>query len=363
MAAAAEEKQAPAMNYVFLGKTGIKVSEICIGTMSFAHRAGTSSWGFPVASEEDAFSMLDAFVNAGGNFIDTADVYSSGESEEVIGSWLSRKGPAFRSQIILATKCRFPTGTGVNDVGLSRKHIIESVNASLQRLKTDYIDIFQLHCSDPRVLIVDTLSVLNTLVQQGKVRYIGVSNFLGFQLQEALDISKYHHLESFVTLQLEYNLLGRGPELELLKVAEKENLAVLAWSPLAAGWLTGKYKRGQLAPPPGSRVEWAEKTHRTDRDWTHVANERTWGILDVVSSIAQETGRTIAQVALRWLIQKQGCTVIPILGPRTMQHLSENLGVVGWRLSDAQMERLNQVSDVIKPSPYGFVDMMNQSRS
>ena len=218
------------MNTRYLGKTGLKVSELCLGTMTFGRET----------DETTSYSILERFVEAGGNFIDTADVYSQGISEEIVGRWLPTKN---RDDLVIATKVRFGMGDGPNDVGLSRKHILSGVEASLRRLGTDYIDLYQVHCWDKRTPLEETLSTLDGLVKSGKVRYIGVSNFTGWQLQKAIDLSLHNGWEPFVCLQPLYNLLDRQLELELLPICENEGLGIIPWSPLRGGWLTGKYRR------------------------------------------------------------------------------------------------------------------------
>jgi len=317
------------MNYRYLGQTGLKVSELCLGAMTFGRES----------SEELSFQMLDRFVAAGGNFIDTADVYSRGVSEEILGRWLKDRA---RDDFVIATKVRFPMGDGPNEAGLSRKHILAGVEASLRRLGTGYIDLYQVHGWDGRSPLEETLSTLHNLVQSGKVRYLGASNFSGWQLQKALDLSRFRGWEPFVCLQPLYNLLDRELELELLPVCQTEGLGVIPWSPLRGGWLSGKYRRGMTGPPDGTRVKTAEQEGWSET-WAEYATERTWGILDVLFAVAEEAGKRPAQVALNWLLQRPGVTA-PIIGARTMEHLESNLGAAGWSLGDEQVARLNEVS-------------------
>jgi aryl-alcohol dehydrogenase-like predicted oxidoreductase len=328
------------MKYRYLGKTGLKVSELCLGAMTFGRES----------TEEVSFQMLDRFVEAGGNFIDTADVYTRGVSEEVLGCWLKGKR---REDFIIATKVRFPMAEGPNDVGLSRKHILDGVEASLRRLGTDYIDLYQVHSWDPGTPLEETLSTLNGLVQSGKVRYIGASNYTGWQLQKAVDISRHMGWEPFVCLQALYNLLDRDSEWELLPVCRNEGLGFICWSPLRGGWLSGKYRRGMTGPPEGSRVKAAEE-HGWSEAWSIYNTEHTWNLLDELTAVAEDVNRSIAQVALNWLLQRPGVTA-PIIGARTMEQLDDNLAAAGWSLSDEQMDRLNQASDVRLPYPYGFI--------
>ena len=329
------------MNYRYLGKTGLKVSELCLGAMTFGRET----------SEEDSFTMMDRFVESGGNFIDTADVYTRGVSEEIVGRWLKGKN---RYDQVIATKVRFPMGDGPNDVGLSRKHILAGVEDSLRRLGTDYIDRYQVHCWDGDTPLEETLSTLNSLVQSGKVRYLGVSNFSGWQLQKAIDISNSKSWEPFVCLQPLYNLLDRDIELELVPVCLNEGLGIIPWSPLRGGWLTGKFRRDMEAPPTGTRIEQAEKEGWSE-SWGVYNTERTWNVIDTLLAVSEEVGKAPAQVALNWLLRRPGVTA-PIIGARTVEHLDSNLGGTGWTLSDEHMDRLNQVSDrPLAFYPYGMI--------
>ena len=319
------------MEYRFLGRTGMRVSELCLGAMTFGREA----------SEDDSCRMMDQFTEAGGNFIDTADVYSQGGSEEIVGRWLKNKS---RDDLVVATKVRFSMGSGLNDLGLSRKHILSGVENSLRRLQTDYIDLYQVHMWDDGAPLEETLSTLDKLVQSGKVRYIGASNYAAWQLQKAVDVSKYSGWEPFACLQPLYNLLDRDIEFELVPVCKNEGVGIIPWSPLRGGWLSGKYRRGMETPPAGTRVEEAGQKGWSE-SWDMYANERTWTVLDALFAVAEETGKSPAQVALRWLIQKPGVTA-PIIGARTIEHLQVNLGAAGWSLNEAQMKCLDDVSEM-----------------
>jgi aryl-alcohol dehydrogenase-like predicted oxidoreductase len=327
------------MEYRQLGKTGLRVSELCLGAMTFGRET----------AEELSYEILDRFVEAGGNFIDTADVYSLGVSETILGLWLKDHK---RDGFVIATKVRFPMGEGPNEYGLSRKHIMAGVHESLKRLRTDYIDLYQVHRWDPDTPLEETLSTLNDLVKSGKVRYIGCSNFQGWQLQKAIDLSKAMGWEYFVCLQPLYNLLDRAIEWELVPICQEEGLGIIPWSPLRGGWLSGRYKRGMEGPEKGSRVHTAGKLGWSET-WEVYGNERTWSIIDELFSIAREVDKEPVQVALRWLLQRPGVTA-PITGVRTMAHLKSNLGAVEWSLSDEQMKRLNSVSAITPPYPYNM---------
>lgn len=335
------------MNYTFMGRTGLKVSELCLGAMTFGREA----------NEAQSHEMLDLFVEAGGTFIDTADVYTQGVSEEITGNWLAKQT---RDDYVIATKVRFPMGKGPNDAGLSRKHIMAGIEASLKRLKTDYIDLYQVHCWDEKTPLEETLTTLNDLVRQGMVRYLGASNFSGWQLQKALSLSNQLGLEAFSCLQPQYNLLCRSTEWELTALCDAEGLGLIPWSPLRGGWLSGKFKRGMEAPPEGSRVKKAE-AEGWGESWSNYNNEHTWQVLDALHEVAAEADKHPAQVALRWLIQQPTVTA-PIIGTKNIAQLKSNLGAADWALSDAHMTRLTEASAISLPYPYDFIAGAQQRR-
>jgi aryl-alcohol dehydrogenase-like predicted oxidoreductase len=301
-------------------------------------------------SEEDSFRMMDRFTEQGGTFIDTADVYTQGVSEEIVGRWMKNQR---RDDVVIATKVRFNMGEGENDLGLSRKHILSGVEASLRRLQTDYIDLYQVHMWDDGAPLEETLATLDRLVQSGKVRYIGASNYAAWQLQKAVDISKFNAWEPYCCLQPLYNLLDRDIEAEIVPVCLNEGVGIIPWSPLRGGWLSGKYYRGMEAPPSGTRVEEASEKGWSE-SWDVYANERTWSVLDALFAAAEEGGKKPAQVALRWLLQKPGVTA-PIIGARTMEQLEANLGAAGWQLTTEQMQRLDEVSAMKPGYPADFI--------
>ncbi len=333
------------MEYRFMGRTGLKVSELCLGTQTFG-------WG---ADEPTAHTLADRFVDAGGNFFDTSNIYNEGQSETMLGSWLKSRGN--RSQLVIATKVFFPVGNGPNDTGLTRKHIFEQIHASLRRLQTDYVDLYQTHCWDASTPLDETLRALDDLVRAGKVRYLGASNFTASQLTRAIMLSEMHGWARFDCLQPEYSLLVRSTEWELLPVCRSEGIGVIPWSPLAGGWLTGKYRRGQ-PPPPESRVGRAD---RWDDLPDQRESERTWGIVDALLEISQQKGRTPAQVALNWLLRQPGVTA-PIMGARTIAQLEDNLGSVGWALSAEELAVLDSASEIPLPSPYNFIARYTRKR-
>jgi aryl-alcohol dehydrogenase-like predicted oxidoreductase len=329
------------MEYRFLGRSGLQVSELCLGTMMFGERT----------DEQTSHQILDTFVEAGGTFIDTADVYGHGRSEEILGGWLKTRR---RDDYVIATKAFGEMGPGPNDQGVSRKHILDAVRASLRRLGTDYIDLYQVHVWDDGTPIEETLSTLDALVKEGTVRYIGASNFCGWQLQKALDVSRHNGWEAFVSLQPLYNLLDREAEWELFPVCRTEGVGVIPWSPLRAGWLSGSHRRGMTGPSEGTRVKLESEVGTIP--WSEYATERTWRVIDEVNALAAETGRTAAQVSLRWLLQHDPVTA-PIIGPRTLDHVKDNLATVGWSLTAEQADRLTLASraDTV-PYPYDVLD-------
>lgn len=326
------------MDYHLLGRTGLKVSELCFGTQTFG-------W---VTEKESAHAMLDHFVERGGNFFDTADSYNNGQSEEILGSWLKNQD---RCDYVIGTKVFFETGDGPNDKGLSRKHIMNSVQESLSRLNTDYIDLYQMHCWDRLTPLEETIRTLDDLVSSGMVRYIGASNFTPTQLQKAIMLSRRKGWVGFRNLQMEYSLLVRSPEWELLPLCKNEGLGVTCWSPLAGGWLTGKYQKEEEAPED-SRVG---RGDRWDDQPEQRVSERTWRIIDELNELSEETGKSQAQISLNWLLQ-QGRVSAPIFGARTLEQLEDNLGAADFDLSSEQINRLNKVSAIGTPSPYSFIN-------
>ncbi|GHJ41019.1 aldo/keto reductase [Streptomyces sp. TS71-3] len=332
------------MEQRFLGSTGLRVSELCLGAMTFGRDA----------DEAASHRMLDAFVAAGGTFVDTADVYGHGVSEEILGRWLKGRR---RDDLVIATKVFGSMGEAPNASGLSRGHILSAVEASLRRLGTDHIDLYQTHVWDATTPIEETLSTLDTLVTSGKVRYLGASNLSPTQLQKSLFVAREHAWEPYVCVQPLYNLLARTIEWELLPLCAAEGVGVIPWSPLGGGWLSGKYRRGMSSPPAGSRV--AERGRARGRgSWHDRDNEETWRVVDAVLAVAEESGRSPAQVALRWLLRQPGVTA-PIIGARSVEQLTDNLGAVGWELTDTQARRLTEAGRTAPPYPY---DVLHRHR-
>jgi aryl-alcohol dehydrogenase-like predicted oxidoreductase len=335
------------MEYRTLGSTGTIVSAQCLGTMTF----GSES------DEQEAHAQLDRFVEQGGNFIDTADVYSRGRSEEIIGAWLAAR-PGIRARLVIATKGRFSMGDGPNDVGLSRTHLAHALDASLRRLGVDVIDLYQAHAWDPVTPIEETLDFLGDAVRAGKIRYVGVSNFIGWQLQKAALLSS--DAAPIVTLQPQYNLLARDIELEIVEVCCNEGIGILPWSPLAGGWLTGKYPRD--TPPVGATRLGENPERGVEAYGPRNAQERTWRIIDAVREVADDRGDSMAQVALAWVADRPAVTSV-ILGARTVAQLDDNLGAAGMHLSDDETERLTEASrPVVADYPYGAPGIEQRSR-
>lgn len=326
------------MEYRRLGRAGLMVSELCLGTMTFGNEA----------DEETSKQITDRFVEAGGNFVDTANVYSKGVSEELTGQAIARHK---REDIVLATKFRFPMGDGPNDSGASRKHVIAACEASLRRLGTDYIDLYQSHCWDAHTPVEETLSALDDLVRAGKVRYIGASNFTGWQLEKSLRVSEREGLARFDCLQPQYSLIVRDIEREVLPVCREEGLGVIPWSPLAGGFLTGKYSR-EDAPPEDTRMAaWTDT-------WQRHATPEKFDVVDRVATVAGARGKEPAQVALNWVKDRPGVTS-PIIGARSLEQLEKNLGATGWSLSPEELDSLEETSALPYAYPYNMIARAN----
>jgi aryl-alcohol dehydrogenase-like predicted oxidoreductase len=299
------------MHYRNLGATGLKVSVLGFGTMSFAGSGRQSAVGS--TGVEEARRLVDRCLEAGVNLFDTADVYSSGDSERILGEALKGR----RERVVLATKVNGRMGDGVNDSGQSRNHIIRGCEDSLRRLDTDWIDLYQVHSWDGNTPLEETLSALDSLVQSGKVRYIGCSNYSGWHLMKALGVAERAGLERYATQQINYSLLIREAEYELVPIAIAEGVGILVWSPLAGGFLSGKFRRGE-APPDGTR--WA-----IQGDQGRFDVERAYDVVDMVCAIAEAHRVSAAQVALNWLTRRAGVSSV-ILGARTEEQLVDNLG-------------------------------------
>jgi aryl-alcohol dehydrogenase-like predicted oxidoreductase len=333
--AASPDQESSPMEHRQLGRTGTRVSELCLGTMTFGNEA----------DETTSRQIVDRFVDAGGNFVDTANVYSQGVSEEITGRAIAGK----RDQIVVATKARFAMGGDTNAVGSSRRNLRAACEASLRRLGTEWIDLYQVHMWDKHTPLEETLSTLDDLVREGKVRYIGASNFAGWHLAKALGISALHDWEPFVCLQPEYSLITRDAERELIPLCQSEGLAVIPWSPLGGGILTGKYARGADFPA-GTRGGDTENPIT----FTYRLDDRAWNIVDAVKEASEKTGKSAAQISLNWVANRRGVTA-PIIGARNLAQLEDNLGAVGWRLDDETGKALSWASAFRLGYPYEFI--------
>ena len=339
------------MEYRTLGRSGCAVSTLALGTMTF----GAES------DEETSHAQLDVFVEAGGTLIDTADVYSNGTSEEIIGRWLGKQPAEIRSQIALATKGRFPMGEGPNDVGLSRRHLRDALDASLLRLGVDSVDLYQVHAFDPLTPLDETLRFLDDAVTAGKISYVGLSNYTGWQVQKVVDLAEFRALARPVTLQPQYNLLVREIEWEIVPACASTGLGLLPWSPLGGGWLTGKYTKD--ARPTGATRLGENPDRGVEAYDRRSTAQRTWDVIDAVQSVASSRGVTMAQVALAWLVDRPMVSSV-ILGARTVEQLQDNLGAADLHLDGDEVARLDAASDPAPADyPYGGPGMEQRSRT
>jgi aryl-alcohol dehydrogenase-like predicted oxidoreductase len=315
------------MKYRYLGKSGLLVSRACLGTMTF----GAKPWG---CDEKDSRAILLRYIEAGGNFIDTADVYAGGESESIIGSILPELK---RDEVLIASKCYFPMSQKPNAHGWSRKHVITSCENSLRRLKTDYIDIYYLHGPDPLVPMEEVLETLDILVRQGKILYTACSNLFGWQIAKAMELSRSQKRNGFVCGQYLYNLIHRDVEGEVIPAMVDSGVGVLSWSPLGGGVLTGKYK-GMKEPPAGSRLE-----HRIKVDGPRFWNERGFQMAEKLEAISKDTGISMAKLALAWPLTRKFLSSV-IIGVRTLAQLEENLEATDWDMPEDIQKRLEEIS-------------------
>ncbi|MCU1493032.1 MAG: Aryl-alcohol dehydrogenase [Acidimicrobiaceae bacterium] len=338
------------MEYRTLGSSGCSVSAFALGTMTFGAET----------DEAGSRAQLDRFVEAGGTLVDTADVYADTVSEQIVGRWLASAPNDVRERVVLATKGRFPTSSEPNGAGLSRRHLAGALDASLGRLGVERVDLYQVHAYDPLTPIEETLRFLDDAVRAGKIHYVGLSNFTGWQLQKAVDIADARGLSRPVTLQPQYNLLVREIEWEIVPACAAEGLGLLPWSPLGGGWLTGKYRSDErpsgatrLGESPERGVEAYDRRSRV---------ARTWDVIEAVRQIADDRGASMAQVALAWLVDRPMVTSV-ILGARTLEQLEDNLGATGLHLSPKETEHLDQVSDPgAADYPYGGPGLAQRDR-
>ena len=332
------------MEYRRLGRSGLKVPALSFGTGTFGGSGNEFFKGFGASGDVKAATrMVDLALDAGVTLFDSADVYSDGESEQILGKALGKR----RDRALIATKANFARFTdpgGANDLGSSRFHLTRALEASLKRLGTDYIDLYQLHGFDPVTPIEETLSTLNDFVRSGKVRYIGASNFSGWHLQKSLDVSERYGWARHVSHQVYYSLVGRDYEWELQPLAKAEDVGAMIWSPLGWGRLTGKIRRGQPLPE-------SSRLHSTADFGPPVEQEHLYKVVDALDEVARETGKTVPQVALNWLLQQPTVATI-IVGARNEEQLKQNLGAVGWNLTPDQVAQLNAASARTAPYPY-----------
>jgi aryl-alcohol dehydrogenase-like predicted oxidoreductase len=331
-----------------LGKSGLRVSALSLGAMTFGE---SSTFMKGVTSPDDeARRVFDAAVDAGVNLVDTANVYSEGRSEELTGEWIRGK----RDRVLLATKCRFPIGFGTrpvgpHDMGLSRKHILEACEASLKRLATDVIDLYQVHMQDPSVPIEETLRALDDLVTSGKVRYVGCSNYTGYRLTESLWAADKRNLHRYESVQFQWSLVTRDAEREVTPACRAFGLGAMVWSPLARGFLSGKYQRG-MSPPAGTRLESWKDSYRS------IDNERNWRILDAVANVAKRRETTHAAVSLAWLLARPEVSTV-IVGARSVEQVHDNLKALSVKLTADDVKELDEASKPEWGYPYNFIGM------
>ncbi len=334
------------MNYRMLGRTGLFVSELCFGAMTFG---GEGFWKVVgTQGQDEADKLVARSLEAGINFFDTADVYSNGLSEQMLGKALGAR----RKDIVLATKVRGRTGPGINEVGLSRGHIMDSVHASLRRLGTDYIDLYQIHGYDIVTPLDETLRALDDLVRQGKVRYLGASNLAAWQLMKALGHSEHRHQARFESLQAYYSIAGRDLERELVPLMKDQQVGLMVWSPLAGGFLSGKFRRSGQGP---------EGSRRTTFDFPPVDKERAFNVIDVMDGIAKAHNVSVARVALAWLLHQPHVTTL-IIGAKTPEQLEDNLAAPSLKLTPEQLAALDVASALPPEYPGWMVTRQNEDR-
>ncbi len=328
------------MKYRRLGNSGLLVSELGLGTMTFGENSERG------VAPAEARRIIDTYLEAGGNHFDVADVYAGGRAEEIVGEAVRGR----RERIVLATKVRWPMGSGPNDAGLSRYHILNAVEASLRRLRTDTIDVLYLHGWDPWTPVQESMAALADLVTVGKVRYVAVSNFKAWQAMKALAVSDQRGWPRFVAAQYQYSLVSRGIEQELTELFASEGVGLVPWGPLGGGFLTGRYRRGER-PTEAGEGRLATAPDDWEESWTHRATDRNWAVLDVAGTIAGSRGCTVSQVALAWLLA-QPVVASVVVGVRTAAQLADNLGAADLDLASDDLTALTQASQETRSYPY-----------
>src|SRR6202522_3547359 len=338
------------MKYATLGNTGLLVSKLCFGTMTFGDGRGIFK-SIGAVGQAAADDLVKTSIESGINFFDTADVYTEGESEKILGQSLKNLKIA-RQHVVIATKVYGRVGPGRNDVGASRGHILDGVEASLRRLQIDHIDLYQIHANDAVTPVEETLRALDTLVQHGKVRYVGCSNWPAWKIAKALGISEFKNLARFETIQAYYSIASRDLEREIVPLMESEKLGLLVWSPLAGGLLSGKFSRTNQKPSDSRRSEF---------DFPVVDKERTWKILEVIAPIAQEHGCSAARLALAWLLSKPAVTSV-IIGAKRPHQRKDNLAAVELNLTADEIKQLDEVSALPPEYPGWMVPFQGADR-
>ena len=337
------------MRYRLLGNSGCAVSELCLGTMTFGAET----------DEAGSHEQLDVFVDAGGTLVDTADIYSGGVSEEIVGRWLAARPPEVTERVVLATKGRFATDPTPNSNGLSARHLTRALDASLRRLGVDAVDLYQVHSYDPYTPMEETLRTLDGFAQAGKIRYYGLSNFTGWQLTKAVLTARALGLREPVTLQPQYSLIVREIEWEIVPAALDVGMGLLPWSPLGGGWLSGKYRRDQR---PTGATRLGEDPGRGMEAYDRRGSERTWRVVDAVSQVAESRGVSMAEVALAWVTNRPA-VVSTIIGARTTGQLETNLRAAGLELTAEECALLDEASDLQATDyPYGELGLDQRSR-
>jgi aryl-alcohol dehydrogenase-like predicted oxidoreductase len=339
------------MEYTTLGNTGLLVSKLCFGTMTFGDGRGLFK-AIGAQGQAEADDLVKTSIENGINFFDTADVYTEGESEKILGQSLKNLKIA-RKDVVVATKVYGRVGPGRNDIGASRGHIMDGAEASLRRLQTDHIDLYQIHANDPVTPIEETLRALDTLVQQGKVRYLGCSNWQAWKIAKALGISEFRNLARFDTLQAYYSIAGRDLEREIVPLLESEKVGLLVWSPLAGGLLSGKFSRTNQKPAD---------SRRSDFDFPLVDKERTWKILEVIAPVAKNHGCSAARISLAWLLAKPVVTSI-IIGAKRLDQLHDNLAAVEVKLTPDEIKQLDDVSALPPEYPGWMLQVQGADRT
>jgi aryl-alcohol dehydrogenase-like predicted oxidoreductase len=336
------------MEYRTMGRSGCAVSAYCLGTMTFGSET----------DEAGSHEQLDLFLEAGGTFVDTADVYSRGVSEEIIGHWFASRPADVTEAVVLATKGRFPVHDDPNGAGLSTRHLTRALDASLRRLGLDAVDLYQAHAFDPYTPLEETLRTFDGFIRAGKIRYYGLSNFTGWQLTKAVHLARELNLPEPVTLQPQYSLLVREIEWEIVPAVLDAGLGLLPWSPLGGGWLSGKYQRDQR---PSGATRLGEDPNRGMEAFDRRGTDHTWQVIDAVQKIAEERGVSMAQVALAWVTARPGVTAT-ILGARTTEQLADNLKAADLHLTADEMAALDAASDP-RPVDYPYGEMGVDQRS